>query len=152
MVVQMLAELALWPAVPADFDALLALRVRAMRPSLEALGRFDPERARERFASTFVATYMHHIERAGRRIGCVSMRPKPGALRIDHLYIEPAAQGHGVGAWVMAWACQMADQQQVALELAALQGSDANRFYLRHGMVEVARSDFDVEYRRAARA
>ncbi len=32
-----------------DFEALLALRVAVMRPSLEALGRFDLTRARERF-------------------------------------------------------------------------------------------------------
>lgn len=140
---------ALQPVVAVDFDALLALRVRAMRPSLEALGRFDPGRARERFAATFLPEHMSHIVVEGQRVGCVTLRPKPAALRMDHLYIEPAEQGRGIGSWVMDWACSMADQRQQPLELAALQGSDANRFYQRHGLVEISRSDFDIEYRRA---
>jgi len=143
---------ALQPAAAGDFDALLALRIRAMQPSLQALGRFEPERARERFAATFAAEHMHHVVVAGRRVGCVSLRPKPAALRIDHFYIEPDAQGRGVGAWVMDSACSLADLRQQPLELAALQRSDANRFYLRHGFAEIGRSDFDIEYRRAPAA
>ena len=142
------ADLTLAPAAAGDFEALLVLRISAMQPSLQALGRFDPARARERFASTFNADYMRHILDAGQRVGCVALRPKPGALRIDHLYIEPAAQSQGIGAWVMNWAQAAADLHQVPLELAALQGSNANRFYLRHGFVEVSRSDFDIEDRR----
>ena len=142
----------LQPVQAADFEALLALRIRAMQPSLQALGRFDPERARERFASIFAAEHMHHIVLGGQRVGCVTLRPKPGALRMDHLYIEPTAQRQGLGAWVMDWACAAADLRQQSLELAALQGSDANRFYQRHGLLEVSRSDFDIEYRRAPAA
>ena len=35
-------------------EALADLRVAAMRPSLEALGRFDPDRARSRFLDKFI--------------------------------------------------------------------------------------------------
>lgn len=146
------AGLVLQPVAPADFDALLALRVRAMRPSLQALGRFDPDRARERFAATFLPEHMSHIVVDGQRVGCVTLRPKAAALRMDHLYIEPAAQGRGIGSRVMDWACSTADLRQQPLELAALQGSAANRFYLRHGLVEIGRSDFDIEYRRVPAA
>jgi len=145
-------ELSLLPATAQDFDALLALRIRAMQPSLEALGRFDAARARERFASNFMAEHMFHLMLRGQRVGCASLRPKPGALRIDHLYIEPAHHNQGLGAWVMDWACSSADLRQQPLELAALQGSAANRFYQRHGFVEIDRSDFDIEYRRAVAA
>jgi hypothetical protein len=41
--------LSLTPAHAEDFEALLALRVTAMRESLERIGRFDPGRARARF-------------------------------------------------------------------------------------------------------
>lgn len=44
---------ALEPAVAADVDALGALRIAAMRESLQRIGRFDPVRARECFAATF---------------------------------------------------------------------------------------------------
>lgn len=144
-----LGTMVLQPVVAADFEALLALRVRAMQPSLQALGRFNPERARERFASTFLPEHMQHIVVDGERVGCVSLRPKTAALRMDHLYIEPIAQGCGLGAQVLDWACAQADWRQLPLELAALQGSDANRFYQRHGFAEVGRSDFDIEYRRS---
>jgi GNAT superfamily N-acetyltransferase len=140
---------ALQPAAADDFEVLLALRIRALRASLEALGRFEPARARERFAGSFAAQHMHHVVQAGRRVGCVSLRPQPAALRIDHLYIEPEMQGQGLGSWVMDWACSQSDLRQLPLELAALQGSEANDFYLRHGFAEVSRSEFDIEYRRA---
>jgi GNAT superfamily N-acetyltransferase len=142
----------LQPVVPADFEALLALRIRAMQPSLEAIGRFEPARARERFQSSFLPEHMQHIVRGSERIGCVTLRPKPMALRMDHLYIEPTLQGQGIGAWVMDWACAQADARQQPLELAALQGSAANRFYVREGFQEVSRSEFDIEYRRAPQA
>ena len=36
------------PAAPGDLDRLTELRVAAMRPALERIGRFDPARARRR--------------------------------------------------------------------------------------------------------
>ena len=119
----------LQPVQAAEFEALLGLRIRAMQPSLQALGRFDPDAARQRFASIFAPEHIQHIVLGGQRVGCVTLRPKAGALRMDHLYIEPTAQRQGLGSWVMDWACATADLRQQPLELAALQGSDANRFY-----------------------
>ena len=40
-------------ATGAEADTLADIRVAAMRPSLEAIGRFSPERARERFLKGF---------------------------------------------------------------------------------------------------
>jgi GNAT superfamily N-acetyltransferase len=141
-------EPGLHPVRPGDFEDLLALRIRAMRPSLETIGRFHPERARERLASTFVPQHMHHLVRGGQRVGAVTLRPTPEALVVDHLYIEPAHQRTGVGAWVMDWACASADLRRLPPELEALRGSDSNCFYLRHGMVEVGADDLHVAYRR----
>ena len=66
-----LAEPALrYPAVSeADFEDLLALRIAAMRESLERLGRFDPERARSRLQATFRPEYTWAIELEGKRVG-----------------------------------------------------------------------------------
>ena len=36
-----------------DFEALVSIRIDAMRESLERMGRFDPVRARERFREGF---------------------------------------------------------------------------------------------------
>jgi hypothetical protein len=45
-----------------DFDDMVALRIEALRESLERLGRFDPVRARERLAAGFAPEHMRHIE------------------------------------------------------------------------------------------
>ena len=45
----------------ADFDELASLRIAAMRESLERVGRFDPERARERLRATFDPMHTHGI-------------------------------------------------------------------------------------------
>ena len=48
-----IAVLSFAPVVWGDFEAMLAIRVEALRESLERLGRFDPTRARERLAAGF---------------------------------------------------------------------------------------------------
>jgi hypothetical protein len=91
------------PVAAVDFDDMVALRIAALRPSLERLGRFDPVRAREWLAAGFQPEYMQHIALAGQRIGFIT--------------------------------------------LSALKHSDASRFYLRHGFVQVGGSEFDMDYR-----
>jgi hypothetical protein len=49
-----LTDLNIYSASPDDAQMLADIRVESMRPSLEALNRFDPVRARDRFLSTFV--------------------------------------------------------------------------------------------------
>ncbi len=146
--------LRLEPVAATDFEAMVALRIRAMRPSLEALGRFDPDRARQRLAEGFVPALMRHIVQGRERIGFTTLKPADGgaALALDHLYIEPAHQGRGVGAWALDRACSLADLARLPLHVEALKGSDANRFYRRRGFVEVGQGEWDVLYRRAPQA
>lgn len=49
-------------AQASDAEALADLRARAMRPSLEAVGRFDPVRARKRFLDGFVPDQTQVLE------------------------------------------------------------------------------------------
>ena len=141
----------LTPVFATDFDAMVAIRIEALRESLERLGRFDPVRARERLAAGFVPEHMRHIELVGERIGFITLRPDSGqvppALHLDHLYIRPACQGQGIGAWVLDWAKAQAGSQDCDITLSALKHSAANRFYLRHGFVQVAEAEFDLDYR-----
>ncbi|MDL5034036.1 GNAT family N-acetyltransferase [Pelomonas sp. APW6] len=137
-------SLSLTPVAAEDFEAMLALRVEALRESLERLGRFDPQRARERLASQFEPACMQHIERDGQRIGFVTVKPlADGALKLEHLYLRPGSQGEGVGRWVL----DGVKRQGRDIHLAALKHSDANRFYLREGFVPVGESDVDIDYR-----
>ena len=49
------------PTQQSDLDDLVAIRIEAMRESLERVGRFDPVRARERFVSGFEARDTRYI-------------------------------------------------------------------------------------------
>lgn len=134
------------PAQAADFEDLLALRLRAMRESLERLGRFDPQRARERLAAGFDPAHTRHILVDGRRVGFIVLKTLSHALRLEHLYIDTAMQDQGVGHRVLTEVCAEADRRQVPVELVALKESDANRFYLRHGFVATGEGEWDIDY------
>ena len=135
-------------AVAADFETLLALRLRAMRESLQHIGRYDEQRARERLADGFDPAHTQHIVVGGRRAGFIVLKTLSHAMRLDHLYIDPALQRHRTGHQVMLWVCAQADLAQLPVELCALKGSAANRFYLRHGFVATGEGEWDIDYLR----
>jgi GNAT superfamily N-acetyltransferase len=144
-----LSRLSLQPVDSSDFEDMLAVRIDAMRPSLERVGRFDLARSRERLSAGFVVPYMHHIVLDGdQRVGFVTLKPEgTDALRLDHLYLRTGFQGRGIGEWVMRWAKAQAREKQLDIKLTALVQSDANRFYLRHGFVLEGEEGVDLHYR-----
>jgi GNAT superfamily N-acetyltransferase len=127
---------------------MLSLRIEALRESLERLGRFNPEVARARLRSQFRPEWMRHLVVDGERVGYFTVEPRDGELRLHHLYLKPAAQGRGVGAWVI----DHLKEQGRPITLAALRESRANGFYQRHGFKVVDEQDFDIEYRWEAAA
>lgn len=138
--------MALVPASPGDAEDLVQLRTEAMRPSLERVGRFDPQRSRERFLSDFSSSHTQWIVQGGERVGFVVLRPKDDALLLDHLYIRASFQGRGIGAAVLERVFAQADAAGKALHVGALVGSDSNRFYARHGFVLVEQTRWDNHY------
>ena len=140
-------RLSLQPVVARDFEDMLALRIDAMRPSLERVGRFDLARSRERLSAGFVPLYMRHILLDGERVGFFTLKPEgEAALRLDHLYLRSGASGKGIGAWVLRQVQAQARERGLAVRLTALKESDANRFYLRHGFVLQGEEGVDLHY------
>ncbi|KAF0814216.1 hypothetical protein IGB42_01113 [Andreprevotia sp. IGB-42] len=150
-----------------DFEALLALRIAAMRASLEQVGRFDPERARQRFAESFDTAASFSIDIDGQWVGFYTLRPvyaEPAsdqtvtdepvgdALGLDHLYLHPDHSGRGVGSMVMARLIAISRQLNLPIRLGALRGSAANRFYQRHGFTQCGESEWDILYERMLNA
>jgi len=135
---------------PDDAEPLAALRVLAMRESLERIGRFEPMRARERFLSGFSPQHTRHILVAGERVGFVVVKPDRDGLVLDHLYLDPRFQNRGCGARVLAAVFAEADARGLDLRVGALRGSDSNRFYLRHGFVLEKMGEWDNYYVRPA--
>lgn len=140
--------LLLEPAVASDLDSLVLLRIEAMQASLERIGRFDPARARERFASGFSPERTRHIVRDGRRVGFLVVKPFPDHLLLDHLYIRPGDQGRGIGGEVLKIVFRDADALGIPVKVVALRDSDANRFYTRHGFAVESESEWDICYTR----
>ncbi|AMP06926.1 GNAT family N-acetyltransferase [Collimonas pratensis] len=138
-------------ALETDFEELLALRIAAMRASLERIGRFDPLRARERFASGFSPACTRHVSVDGERLGFVVLKPGQDQWLLDHLYIRPGHQGQGIGAAVLAQVFKEVDTAGLPLRVGALKGSDANRFYQRHGFELLAEEEWDIYYLRPPR-
>lgn len=136
----------LTPAEANDAEALVQLRIEAMRDSLERIGRFNPLRARERFLSGFSPEHTRHIEVEGRRAGFVVVKPQADCLLLDHLYIHPTSQGLGIGAAVLADVIEQATAKGLAIRVGALRESDSNRFYARHGFRLVEQTEFDNHY------
>lgn len=140
----------LLPVTESDAEALVQLRIVAMRDSLERLGRFDAQRARERFLSGFAAQYTRHIVKDGVPVGFVVVRPVDVGLLLDHLYVHPDCQRMGIGSQVLRRILAEADERGQHVRVGALKGSDANRFYVRHGFDLVEAAEWDNYYLRHA--
>lgn len=129
-----------------DAEILVELRIAAMRESLERIGRFNPERARDRFLSSFSPAHTRHICVDGKRIGFVVVKPDGDGLLLDHLYIHPDWQNAGIGSFVLKEIFQQADLLGKQIRVGALKGSDSNRFYVRHGFKLIEEAEWDNYY------
>lgn len=139
------------PAAPEDLERFAALRVRAMRETLERVGRFDPERARRRLIDQYRPEHTRLIQVDGLLAGCVAFAPQaPGVRLLEHFYLEPERHGRGLGSAVLAALLAEADAAGEAVEITVVRDSDANRFYARFGFVETGRDDVDIFHRRPA--
>jgi len=131
-----------------DIDpAILAeIRVDAMRPSLEAVGRFDPARARDRFLARYDPAETQLIHFGARLAGFFVVRRRSDHHYLDHLYICPGHQGGGLGRQVVQVIQQTATEAALPIKLMALKGSPSNAFYLSCGFVLLATDEFDNHY------
>ncbi|MFZ6871529.1 GNAT family N-acetyltransferase [Undibacterium sp. Di27W] len=145
-------NLKLEPCTPNDAAQLAELRVLAMRPSLERIGRFDTERARQRLLQNFVAECTRLIKLDGLLAGFLVLRPKDNDLLLDHFYLHPDFQQRGLGSAVIKLVLAEADAMGKIIHVGALRDSDANRFYIRHGFVLREITEFDNYYLRYPQA
>jgi GNAT superfamily N-acetyltransferase len=139
-------EFTLAQAVANDAIALADLRVEAMRPSLEALGRFEPDRARNRFLVSYVPKYTWKLVSEGGVVGFFVLRDTDDYLYLDHLYIAEKARGTGLGTSVLEHLKTLAREQNLPVRLMALKHSSANQFYLSQGFTLTGEAEFDNFY------
>jgi GNAT superfamily N-acetyltransferase len=136
-------EWSLRASEPSDAVWMAELRAEAMRPDLERLGRWDPDRVRTRFLNAFTPAYTRVIQWGGLDVGLVALRPAPDALWIEHFYLAPPHQGRGLGGQVLRRImAERADARPFRLNV--LQGSPARHLYERHGFVFDHEDPIDV--------
>lgn len=115
-----------------------------MRPHLERLGRFDPARRRARMRAAFDPAAFRLIEAEGGRAGCVALLKHPDHREIHSFYLEPWAQGRGLGRAVLD--ALLAERPHLPIRIEVLKESPAARFYERAGFRLTGESEFDLHY------
>lgn len=131
-----------------DIDAkrLATLRVNAMRPSLEAVGRFNQERARRRFLDSFAPADTTLVLSGKQLLGFFAVQDRGDYLYLDHLYVAPDQQGGGIGSLILQWVLRDAAERDLPVRLMALKDSPANAFYRQHGFEVTGQEEFDTLY------
>ncbi|TQV82235.1 GNAT family N-acetyltransferase [Denitrobaculum tricleocarpae] len=129
-----------------DGEELTELRVDAMRESLEAVGRFEPKRARERFLNNFDPQITFRVLCESKLIGFYALQERESYLWLDHFYIAASLHGRGIGSQVMEIIKNIARSRRKSIRLGALKESRANAFYLNHGFVEKEQKAWDIYY------
>ena len=135
------------PATEQDFEPVLALSIRAMRPHLERIGRFDPERRRSRMRLPFDAGILRIIERNGALAGCVGVLVRDAWVEIHSLFLDTHAQGSGLGEAVFR--VILAEHPGRVFRLEVVKQSPARRFWDRLGFVQYGEDDNDWLMQRA---
>lgn len=134
------------PAKPSDAAILAELRLTAMKPSLEAIGRFDPDRARSRFLDTFDEAHTTVIVHEESIAAFYVFFPIDGYYKLDHLYVDPNYQGSGIGSSVIERLKASALESLLPIRLGALRDSPSNRFYQHHGFIKTHEETWDIYY------
>lgn len=136
------------PVEEADFEPLLDLSIRVLRADLDRVGRFDPDRRRARMRAGFDPAALSAILCDGRLAGCIAAVPAGDHVEVHSFYLDPAAQGRGLGAAVFAALAARHPGQPVRIEV--LKGSAVHRFWEKQGFVRTGEQDFDWLYERPA--
>lgn len=140
------AGLTMRQADEGDLEELVALRIAAMRDSLERVGRFDEKRARERLSRDFspqrTTCYLHQEA----IVAFVVTAREGQELVLKHLYVAPRFQQRGIGALALSRVIAEAAEEGRPIRLLALKESRANRFYLANGFRLVGSDQYDNIY------
>lgn len=130
------------PSTDADAAWIAELRAVVLRDDLQRLGRYDALRVRRRFIDAFLPAQTRVIVADGIDVGSISMRPDADGVWLEHFYLRPELQGHGIGSAILAAVMEESAGHRVRLNVLA--GSPARRLYERHGFDVDTEDDVDV--------
>ncbi|WP_433675525.1 GNAT family N-acetyltransferase [Microbacterium gorillae] len=138
------------PAAPDDVDYVIDLKARVLRADLErAVGAWNPLRSAERVRDHFSPAWTRIVWDGDERVGTITMRPEDAVIWLEMFYLEPTAQGRGIGSAVLSRV--LAETGSRDIHLQVLDGSAARRLYERHGFGLVSADGIDDVLVRPAR-
>ncbi|MCX5205260.1 GNAT family N-acetyltransferase [Streptomyces sp. NBC_00237] len=131
-------------ATAGDLEALVEVRAVVMRPDLERLGVYDPDRVRQRMRDAYEPEHTWVVEVAGTLAGCLALRPADDGHWLEHFYLEPHLQGTGIGTSLLRELLERTDREGHVVRLNVLRGSPARRLYERFGFTLETEDPVDV--------
>jgi len=118
----------------ADWDFLLLLHERSMRPHVEAqFGAWEPKGQEDRFRATTDPSEHQILLIQDRPVGCAQTQDEGDRIRLIRLYLMPEYQNSGIGSRFLENLCREADTSHKPVCLRALRANRVAGFYVRFG-------------------
>jgi ribosomal protein S18 acetylase RimI-like enzyme len=135
-------------AGPCDVDALRTIAVAAYRKYVLRIGR-NPAPMTADYAQAVRSEQAWAAVEDGEIVGFVILIARPGYLLLDNVAVKPAAQGHGIGARLLALAEDHArDSGLREIRLYTNEAMTENlAYYARHGYAETHRAEHNGFHR-----
>ena len=124
---------------------LAELRARAMKPSLEKVGRYDEKRVRDRLLDGFDSKNCRLLKHDNKLIGFFYIIETENEIHLKHLYIDTDFQNLGFGKQALKFIISKSIGK--TLKLNALKESPSNSFYKNHGFQLEYEDNFDNYYK-----
>lgn len=99
----------------------------------EQFGQWDEAWQRQHFEEKWAPEIFQVVERAGRRIGVLSVSRTNEEVRIIEIQLLPEFQGHGIGTALLQRELQFADARELPVRLQVLRKNRARALYERLG-------------------
>jgi len=129
-----------------DLEYLVQIRINAMKESLEAAGRFDQKRARQRLVDSFIPSNTFICMEDKSFLAFYSYTVHNEVIKLVHLYVDPQYQKRGIGKEIINQIKTISKTQGKSIVLETLKMSPANAFYKHYGFTKTGETEFDNTY------
>ena len=141
-------EASLHPARDEDFEFAIALYLESTKPLLVALGRWDPERIRARFADDFKSERAQVIRAAdGRDIGWMQVSENGEGLHLDQLHLIDGFRNLWIGTRLIRELLERGRRSGKWVGLNVIRGNPAIRLYQRLGFALIGEDEDKLQMR-----
>lgn len=135
-------RVALRGATQADFDFVRQTKWDGLRPYIEPLLGWDAPWQTQRFAEIWDPAHTRIVVVDDADVGALIVFPYDDWVYLAGLYLVADHRGRGIGAEVLRRA--LAEAGTLPVRLRVLVNNPARSLYLRHGFVEVERTEHKI--------